>query len=278
MSALAAGLGLLVSAGVQPNKGPTLEDLVFDPTLYVLASFTVVLALLVAWSCLRTASGPRWPAAGIGLWALGFALAISSAILLLALFRAGVVRGSFYLQAEFSGAYIASALILLGLDGMVLRDGGSASPTRSRRVLRPAVWVAFAACVVYASAILLNPQAQVVTSNAAGQHVAQQEVFYLPTFYSLLVSVLGVVFRAYGSRARGTRRQETLLSLFLVAVIAGLLRESTIIPSLGDPLADMLAAFAPFAIGSVFLYASAKTRIPGSSSYSFPKARNALPR
>ena len=73
-------------------------------------------------------------------------------------------------------------------------------------------------------------------------------VFYLPLFYVTVVVVLLLPFRA--ARAHW---HPVWFVLCCAAILLGLLRESTLIPTLRDPELDLLAAFGPFVVGSVCL-------------------------
>lgn len=166
--------------------------------------------------------------------------------MLIVMLRSHQIGGVFYLQIEFGLAYFASALILFG----------AIMSARLNARLRTASWLAFALSVCIASFYLLNPSAYAITSSGGVNHAAQQEVFWLPAFTAVTIGAASLVSQRLKSiELHGF---STLFALFFIAEFVGILRESTIIPSLGDPLLDLLAAFVPFSAGSVFLFMNAR--------------------
>jgi len=254
-----------LASGATPNVGPSLENTIFDPTLYALTALIGLVAILTAIICVRTRGmlsdqGQRSRAIGTGMSALGYSIVLVAAISLLTLMRDGVVSGFIYLQAEFIVAYLASAMILYGVDKTVFPMKGSASrPSNARREIRAraAIWAAFFVSVGIALAYLLNPSTYTVTSTGLVQHVAQQGVFWLPAFFTVVVGALTVPVFAVRRSDGATRRHAIYLSLFFFLVPIGMSKESNLIPSLGDPLLDMLVAFVPFTAASFCLLLSA---------------------
>jgi hypothetical protein len=234
-----------------PNQGPSFENLVFDPTYYALTAFTVLVALLAAFAALRSWGSStdvrgRAMSAGLGLASIGFASVIAETALLIVMLRSNQLGGVLYLQAEFGLAYIASALILFGA---IMSAGFDPR-------LRIASWMAFALSVCIAAFYLLNSSTYLIISSGGVEHAAQEEVFWLPAFTAMTIGAASLVSQRLGSTE--VRGFSTWFALFFFAEFVGILRESTIIPSLGDPLLDLLAAFVPFSAGSVFLFMSAR--------------------
>jgi hypothetical protein len=234
-----------------PNQGPSFENLVFDPTYFALTGFTVLVALLAAFAALRNRGSStdvrgRAMSAGLGLASVGFASVIAGAALLIAMLRSNQIGGVLYLQVEFGMAYFASALIMLG----------AIMSARVNPRLRNASWLAFALSVCIAAFYLLNPSTYVITSTGGIEHAAQEEVFWVPAFTAMVIGATSLVSQRF--RSIEVRGFSTWYALFFIAEFVGILRESTIIPSLGDPLLDLLAAFVPFSAGSVFLLISAR--------------------
>jgi hypothetical protein len=240
-----------VQAASVPNQGPSFENLIFDPTYFALTAFTVLVALLAAFLALRsrgsfTDAGGRAMSSGLGLASIGFSSIITEAAVLIAMLRSHQIGGVLYLQTEFGLAYFASAVILFG---------AIMSACFNPR-LRSASWLAFALSVCIAAFYLLNSSTYVIISSGGVEHAAQQEIFWLPAFTAMTIGAASLVSQRLKSiEVRGF---STWFALFFIAEFVGILRESTIIPSLGDPLLDLLAAFVPFSAGSVFLFMSAR--------------------
>jgi hypothetical protein len=184
---------------------------------------------------------------GLGLASIGFASIIAEAAVLIAMLRSHSIGGVLYLQTEFSLAYFASAVILLGAIMSARID------PRLRRIS----WLAFALSVCIAAFYLLNPGTYVITSSVGVEHAAEEEVFWLPAFTAMIIGAASLLSQRLSSIESGGF--STWFTLFFIAEFVGIMRESTIIPSFGDPLLDLLAAFVPFSVGSVFLYMSARS-------------------
>jgi hypothetical protein len=255
----------VATEGISPNTGPGLENIVFDPTYYGMTVVIVLLALAAAVFALGlrikfTDPRQRVRAAGTGLAALGFAVVFVVATVSLALLREGLLGGFLYQQTQFLAAYVGTAMMLYGLDRtMIPANGAGSQPHHANREtkLRAALWIAFAVSVVVAFAYLLNPSTYTVTVSGATRHVAQQTVFWLPTFVTFGVGVVGLPVFALRCKDAAIRGHAVWFGLFFVLELFGVLRESTLIPSAGDPLADLLVAFVPFTAGGLCLFASA---------------------
>lgn len=258
-------------SGISPNTGPSLENIIFDPTYYGLTALIVVLALAASILSLRlgrsSADGKqRVRATGTGLAALGFVVVFIAATTFLALLRAGALGGILYQQAQFSVVYVGIALMLYGVERSVT-TAETSDPQSKRpreRNLRAAIWIAFAVSVVVALIYLFNPSTYTVNVSGGTQHVAQQGVFWLPAFVAFAAGVGGLPVFALMTRDAAARRHAIWFGLFFVIELLGILKESLVIPSSGDPFVDLLAAFIPFTVGGLCLLASALTlRSPG---------------
>jgi hypothetical protein len=212
----------------------------FDLTYYGLS--VLMLGMLgytaVAGFVLRhqLASPPaRTEAVGVSLAALGALLTLVSGVVFTELDRAGLIGDVLYQQAHFSLFYVGFGLILYG----VMAIG---------RRWRVVLWAGFAAALVIAAAFLFNPSSYTFTASGTHVHAVQLVVFYLTLFVVTVAGVFLLPFRAARSRAH-----PVWFALFCAAILMGLLRESTILPTLGDPELDVLIAFVPFALGSFFL-------------------------
>ncbi|HEV2389781.1 MAG TPA: hypothetical protein VGS04_03560 [Nitrososphaerales archaeon] len=91
------------------------------------------------------------------------------------------------------------------------------------------------------------------------RHVAQQAVFWLPPFVVSVAGAVAVLFFALKLRDSAVRRHAVWFGSFFGLELIGMLRESALIPSSGDPLVDLLVAFIPFTAGGLCLLASALT-------------------
>jgi hypothetical protein len=117
---------------------------------------------------------------------------------------------------------------------------------------------------VYAFAVglslvyLLNPATYTISYSGTTQHVAQQTVFWIPAFLTLSFGIVALLPAALRSQEVNVRRHAFWFVLFATLVLVGLLKEATVIPSSGDPLADLLLAFVPFTAGSLSLYQSSR--------------------
>jgi hypothetical protein len=214
---------------------------IFDLTYYGLS--VVMLGTLgytvIAGITLRPAlSGQRerTEAVGVSLAALGALLTLVSGVVLTDLDRAGVFNDVAYQQAHFSLFYVGFAMILYGV-----------IVTARRWPLL--LWLGFAATILIAAAFLFNPASYTYTQSGTRIRAAQQVVFYLPLFYVTAVGVLLLPLQA----ARAHLLHPVWFALVCAAILVGMLRESTLIPTLGNPELDVLAAFVPFVVGTMCL-------------------------
>lgn len=269
MNSLLIGLRLLAdpAESLSPNAGPSFENAVFDPTYYGLTALIVIVALAAAVLALKARvklndKTIRSLAGGTGLASLGFAIVFITATAFLALLRSGLIGGFLYQQALFSIVYAGSGMMLYGVDRTVFSvpDTGLKS-SRARRGAgsRSALWAAFALSVLVASAYLFSPSTYSVTVTGATRHVAQQAVFWLPPFVISTAGAVGILLFALKLSDAAVRRHSMWFGLFFGLELFGILRESTLIPSAGDPLADLLVAFIPFTAGGFCLLASSLT-------------------
>jgi hypothetical protein len=260
------------ASGISPNTRPSLENIIFDPTYYGLTALIVVLALAATLLSLRLGrrsadEKQRVRATGTGIAALGFVVVFIATTTFLALLRAGALGGILYQQAQFSVAYVGIALMLYGVERAVTTaETSDPQPNRANRErkLRAAIWIAFAVSVVVAFVYLFNPSTYTVTESGGTQHVAQQGIFWLPAFVAFAAGVGGLPVLALVTRDATARRHAIWFGLFFVIELLGILKESLLIPSSGDPFVDLLAAFIPFTVGGLCLLASALSlRSPG---------------
>ena len=140
-------------------------------------------------------------------------------------------------QVRFGAYYAGFALILLG----------------HRAALRAVGWRwRLLACGMVAGLLVAVPLLVVPATfvlNRYGEQV-QLPVYWAPM---LAVSGLGVVVLLRGSRSVEVDEAGRLLGVFDALVLLGLLRESGIIPDLGDGLVNLLVAFVPFTAAGAIL-------------------------
>ncbi len=246
------------------NTGPSLENLIFDPTYYSLSALILVLAFSSALAILLnrnkfTDNSKRSLAVGIGLVALGYGLIFIIAVTLLALFRGGTLAGFLYLQIEFALVYLGCGLVLFGVDNVLFgpRALKAEQPTKNHlgRNARPRsiLWIAFFVSVGIALIFLFDTQTYTVTIVGGTMHVAQEAIFWLPPAVTMIVGAICGLIIALKGVPTATSSQGIYLILFFFLEIVGMLKESNIIQSLGDPFADLLLAFVPFSAGAVCL-------------------------
>jgi hypothetical protein len=251
-----------------PGIDLSLENLVFDPTYYALTALVLVLSSSSFFIALRNRgkfvdSRKEGAALGIGLIALGFSVIFLIAFILLALFRIGSLGGFLYLQMEFILVYAGCTLVIFGVSKGMFSHRELDTPTHRRSfdietMVRSAPWLAFVFSVGIALIYLFNPQTYTVTVVGGIRHVAQETIFWLPPFVTILVGALSALILTIKETERTIRVAMTWLELFFVSEIVGLLKESNLIRSFGDPYVDLLAAYVPFTLGSIFLLMSAR--------------------
>jgi hypothetical protein len=218
----------------------------FDLTYYGLS--VVMLGLLGSTIVAGIALGRRFTspierreAVGVSLAAVGALLTLAGGVVFLTLFRDGALTGLHYQQVQFSVFYLAFALLLYGVLVMA----------RRWPVL---VWLGFVVTVVVASLFLFNPSSYTYTHSGSRVNAVQQLVFWVPLFY---VTVVGIVLLPW--RAAHGKWHPVWFGPCCAVLLIGLLRESTLIPSLGDPELDLLVAFVPFLLASFCLFMTGRT-------------------
>jgi len=182
------------------------------------------------------------------------------AVLLTALSRSGgwwdsLSGGLFYQQATYSVIYAGTALVLFGITRSLQTFWESAGiKTKTRASI--ALWITYLLAVVVSLVYLFNPGTYTITYSGIIAHVAEQRIFWLPAFLALAIGTAIFSIGATKIANSSMRRGSILTALFCVLLFLGSLRESNIIPSTGDPLSDLLLAFAPFAASAFCLMLS----------------------
>ena len=247
-----------------------IQTSVFDSIYYLLvAGLTIVLscAAVLSFSTKysRTDSGDRSLALGVCLAAVGLTIALVGSVALTALSRGGgfwdsVDGGLFYQRATFTASYVGMGIVLYGTHSITIsRPKSLFFPTLTARQIEILLWGAFLLSVAFSSISLFNSASYLITKSGSIYHVAQQKVFWLPIFVTLVLSVTISLSIALNSKERNPHRRGLIwFGLAIVFVQIGLLRESLILPSSGDPLEDLLIVFIPSSIGGILLLQSAR--------------------
>ncbi len=233
--------------------GGTNMDRYFDTIYYAL---TALLLLSLGYAALAgyrlynsSASSLKGRARGITLAALGTALA-----LLGGLYADTFLKSSpWFQQVRFASFYAGFALVTFGLDATAVAalQSGALPLRRSRaRLSRFILWALFLAPLALSVFYLLNPNTFVL--NQAGVQV-QLTVYWIPMLATTCAGAILLFFLAFGADARGRRDYLVWIGAFAALIFIGLLRESLIIPDLGNPLTNLLAAFVPFVLAGICL-------------------------
>ena len=138
------------------------------------------------------------------------------------------------------------------------------------------IWLGFLASIVAALPSLTSLLAYVVSVTSAGENVPQQPVFWLPCFIAVFAGATLLSIRTFTSRDSPLGRHLGWLSLTCYLVLAGILRESTIIPSSGNPLVDLLIAFVPFVLAALSIGVSSRKLLRGTSRASLGQSSQEL--
>ncbi len=192
-------------------------------------------------------------ALGIRVAAVGTVIALVGGLLADALLK----NSTFFQQARFAGYYIGFALITWGLS----RVGRQAQETQAlpklmanRTMTGTIPWALFLVTLAAALFYLLNPATFV--RNPSGSQI-QLVVYWIPMLTTSAVEAMVLIGLALAIKVSDWRAFLLWSGSFSALVFIGLLRESLILPDLGDPLSNLLAAFGPFAIGSLCLFLAA---------------------
>jgi hypothetical protein len=220
-----------------------METQIFDTTYRLLALLIGVLVGTAAVRSFRAArAAPGSVGAGNGMAVGAVALGILAS--LVAGFGLNEIRRAtgdvVYQVGHFSVFYVGFGLAVSSSIRL-------ASPGGRTRL---AIWSVYALSVAYAAAQLWR------SIPASGSEPMPQQVsFFVPPFVALALATGVLVGPALGSaRASATARW---LALAYPLFVAGFLRESTIEPSTGKPIIDLLLAFGPFTVGAACVLGAA---------------------
>jgi hypothetical protein len=228
----------------------------FDATYYALV--TCMIALLVSTIIVARFSRvkDRKIAVGTAYFSLGALITLVGSAILLALGRSSALNGFLYQQLQFSTAYAGFAIFLFGLDSGLLSNQFTGINLKRVRIF---VWCSYFLTIAVSSLYLFNPATYKVTIIGSQEHVAQQTVFWYPLFLALVISALTAFYISSRKNSVSFRRYAIWFGLCCSLILLGTLRESTVIPSAGDPFADLLFAFLPFIAGSFCILMAARS-------------------
>lgn len=234
-----------------------MKNFIFELLYYGLSGVLFLILLYTAYRGFVSRRGITEPkiahqAWGLGCVALGLAIALLGGVSLDTLMKSGVIGDLFYQQVHFSIFYLGFGLIVYGIVAAAW-PANQNDPARSR--IRLGLWVLYVLSVIVAAYYLFVPSALVITVSGGVQHVAQQPIYFVPLFFTLLVELIAIPFLARNS----SRKVAAWWALFVGLVLVGLLREATVIPSTGEPILDLLLAFGPFTLGGLCLWMSLRT-------------------
>jgi hypothetical protein len=160
---------------------------------------------------------------------------------------------AWFQQIRFSLYFLGFAIFQLGMVSIaetIVVD--RAQPDRwNMRIMRIITWLIYTATVIIACFYLLNPKLFIF--NQRGMQI-QRIIYWLPM---LVVSAgWSIGFFYLASIVNKKDRQSTCVytGIACLMILIGLLKESLIIGELGQPLINLLFAFLPFLISSIFLW------------------------
>jgi hypothetical protein len=191
----------------------------------------------------------RRTALGISLAAGGTAITLISALLADFFLK----RSAYFQQSRFAAFYVGFALITFGLITTIRAAQETLSLPRylsQPKITSSLVWLLFLGSLAISVFYLANPATFIL--NIYGLQV-QRPVYWLPMLIPAFAGALLLFLVAFNLRKTGKREYLLWMGAYAAFVLVGLLKESLIIPSLGDPLTDLLVAYIPFVSGSLCL-------------------------
>jgi hypothetical protein len=233
-------------------------DRYFDVIYYAL-SFGILLALgysiLVALN-LRHKTRLlifRQRAWGIILIALGTATALLGGLSADAFLK----ENAYFQQIRFALYDSGFALIMIGFTTIIAASQAAYPLPRylsNLKQVRLLAWFLFLGALLVSAFYLIDPDTFV--RNQSGFQT-QRAIYFFPMLSVTFVGFAILFPVAFAIQKRNERAPLIWLSAYAALVFVGLLRESLILPDLGNPLTNLLVAFVPFFIGSLSLGFSA---------------------
>ena len=221
-------------------------DRYFD-TIYVGLNITMVVALVATliFGTVRRAHSRSAAARALGtgavLVALGTVVALGSGLIA----DTALKSSPWFQQVRFGLYYLGFAGIVWGTIVIL----GGCVRSRSRAWVARTLAIVFGASVMIGAAFVCIPATFVLNQY---REQVQLGVYWVP----LLVASAGGSVALFGSAALETtvlKSRLRLVAAFEGLLFIGLLRESLILPDLGDPLLNLLVSFVPFVIGAILL-------------------------
>jgi hypothetical protein len=182
-------------------------------------------------------------------------IALGTAIALLGgLFADSFLKNSAYFQQVRFALYDAGFTLVTGgfMTVVAASQAAYALPkylSNSKQV-RSLVWFLFLGALVVSAFNLVDPNTFIL--NQYGFQT-QRAVYFYPMLITTLVGSALLFLVAFVIQERAARPPLFWLGVYAALVFVGLLRESLIIPDLGNPLTNLLVAFVPFFMGSLCL-------------------------
>ncbi|HEY4152782.1 MAG TPA: hypothetical protein VGM38_05625, partial [Pseudolysinimonas sp.] len=173
--------------------------------------------------------------------ALGTVVALGGGLLA----DAALKSSPLFQQVRFGLYYLGFAAIVWGT---VIVIRGCVQVALRRWIVRVLV-VAFIVSLIVGGVFVFVPSTFVLNQY---REQIQLAVYWVP----LLVAAGGgsiALFVASADTSTLLRSRLRLIGLFEGLLFVGLLRESQILPDLGDPLLNLLVSFVPFVVGAVLL-------------------------
>ena len=197
----------------------------------------------------------RASTSGAALLAVGTGIALGGGLIADAVLKAT----PWFQQVRFGLYDIGFTGVVWGT--IVVLRGCVPSPARARIVR--ALVILFALSLVVGAIFVFIPATFVL--NRYHEQV-QLVVYWLPL---LVASAGGCLALLCGAAIRGAVliARMRLMAAFEGLLFLGLLRESEILPDLGDPLVNLLVSFVPFVAGAVFLTCSVVREGPHLGDY-----------
>jgi hypothetical protein len=187
---------------------------------------------------------------GVALVAFGTALALSGGLV-----ADGFLKSSpWFQQVRFGFYFVGFGLLVVGTM-MVIRAAASG---RSRR------WrtLPFALLGLFVASLAVSvPLVTIRSTFVLNQYQEQVQVpvYWLPMLVPTAAGAIALFVVAVGA-ARRSRARAVCVGVFEALIFIGLLRESELLPDLGDPLVNLLVSFVPFVIGGIVLAVGAGIR------------------
>ena len=180
---------------------------------------------------------------GAALVAFGTALALSGGLV-----ADGFLKSSpWFQQVRFGFYFLGFALLVVGT--MMVIRGATLGRGPRWRALPFALLGLFVASLAVSVPLVTIPSTFVLNKF---QEQVQLPIYWLPMLVSTAAGAV-VLFVVAASAARRSRARAICVGVFEGLIFLGLLRESELLPDLGDPLVNLLVSFVPFVVGGIVL-------------------------